>query len=70
MTQPKQIREKTDKYYHCIHKIPKIVQGPVVRTPVGANPGLNFNLGFFIFLSKALSRIFPLFFLEYPIIKL
>ena len=34
-----------------------IVQGPVGRTPVSANPGLNFNPGFFIFLSKALSRI-------------
>ena len=32
-------------------------QGPVVRTRVSANPGLNFNSGFFIFLSKALSRI-------------
>ena len=32
-------------------------QGPVVRTPVSANSGLNFNPGFFIFLSKALSRI-------------
>ena len=31
--------------------------GPVVRTPVNANPGLNFNPGFFFFLSKALSRI-------------
>jgi len=31
--------------------------GPVVRTPVSANPGLNFNPGFFFFLSKALSRI-------------
>ena len=31
--------------------------GPVVRTPVSANPGLNFNPGFFIFLSKALSQI-------------
>ena len=29
----------------------------VVRTPVSANPGLNFNLGFFFFLSKALYRI-------------
>ena len=29
--------------------------GPVVQTPVSANPGLNFNLGFFIFLLKALS---------------
>ena len=33
------------------------VLGPVVRTPVSANPGLNFNPGFFIFLSKALSLI-------------
>ena len=32
-------------------------QGPVVRAPVSANPGLNFNPGFFIFLSNALSRI-------------
>jgi len=31
--------------------------GPVVRTPVSANPGLNFNPGFFSFLSKALSWI-------------
>ena len=31
--------------------------GPVARTPVSANQGLNFNPGFFIFLSKALSRI-------------
>ena len=31
--------------------------GPVVRSPVSANPGLNFNPGFFFFLSKALSRI-------------
>ena len=37
--------------------IPASVQGPVVRTPVGANPGLNFNPGFFFFFSKALSRI-------------
>ena len=33
------------------------LQGPVVRTPVSANPGLNFNPGFPIFLSKALSGI-------------
>ena len=31
--------------------------GPVVRTPVSASPGLNFNPGFFIFLSKALSLV-------------
>ena len=40
-----------------------ILQGPVVRTRVSANPGLNFNRGFFFFLSKALSRIiFSIFF--------
>ena len=33
------------------------VQGPVVRTPVSANLGLNFNPGFFFFLSKAHYRI-------------
>ena len=39
---------------NCItHYIP----GPVVWMPVSANPGLNFNPGFFFFLSKALSRI-------------
>ena len=32
-------------------------RGPVVRTPVSANLGLNFNLGFFFLLSKAVSRI-------------
>ena len=32
-------------------------QGPVVRTPVSANPGLNFNLGFVFFFSQVLSRI-------------
>ena len=32
------------------------VQGPVVRRPITANPGLNFNLGFFVFCSKAFSR--------------
>ena len=31
--------------------------GPGVRTPVSANPGFNFNPGFFFLLSKALSRI-------------
>ena len=31
--------------------------GPVVRTPVSANQGLNFNPAFFFFLSKALYRI-------------
>ena len=31
--------------------------GPVVQMPVSANPGLNFNPGFFFFLSKAHYRI-------------
>ena len=43
--------------------------GPVVRTPVRANPGLNLNPGFLMFLSKTLSPIISLFFLEYPITK-
>ena len=33
------------------------IQGPVVRTPVTANLGLNFNPSFFFLLLKALSRI-------------
>ena len=43
------------------------LQGPVVRTTsVSANPGLNFNLGFFFFLSKAFSWIiFSIFFRVY-----
>ena len=45
-------------------------QGPVVRTPVSANPGLNFNPGFFFFLSKALLRIIFSIFLAYLNIKL
>ena len=44
--------------------------GPVVRTPVSDNPGLNFNPGYFFFLSKALSRIRFSAVLKYPIIKL
>ena len=37
--------------------------GPDVRRPISANPGLNFNLGFFFFCSKAFSRIiFSIFF--------
>ena len=31
--------------------------GPVVWRPISANPGLNFNLGFFFFCSKVFSRI-------------
>ena len=32
------------------------MQGRVVQRPVSANPGLNFNPGFFFFSSKAFSR--------------
>ena len=42
----------------CYEREPGTVNNllcPVVRTPVSANPGLNFNPGFFFFLSKALS---------------
>ena len=31
----------------------EIEQGPVVRRPISANPGLNFNAGLFFFSSKA-----------------
>ena len=31
------------------------LQGPVVQRPISANPGLNLNLGFFFFCSKAFS---------------
>ena len=33
-----------------------IQQGPVVRKLISANLGLNFNLGFFSFFSKAFSQ--------------
>ena len=33
------------------------LQGPVVRTPVSSNPGLNIIEGFFYVSSKALSKI-------------
>ena len=39
------------------------VQGPVVRRPISANPGLNFNPGLFFFSTKTFSRtIFSIFF--------
>ena len=47
----------------------KILPGPVVRKRVSASPGLNFNLGFFFVLTKALSRIIFFIFLACPIIK-
>ena len=43
-----------------IHSLNNREKDPVVRTPVGTNPALNFNLGvgfFFFFSSTALSRI-------------
>ena len=47
-------------------KLKKItIQGPVVRKPVSANPGLNFNLGFFfLFIKSTLSDNFLYFFLN------
>ena len=53
MTAPVSQRKKMKNYQHAY----VISQGPVVRTPVSANLGLNFNPGFFFFSSKALSRI-------------
>ena len=55
--------------YHYPH-LGSTLLGPVVRMLVSANPGLNFNQGFFFFSSKALTRIIFYIFLEYPIIKL
>ena len=52
-----QISINLGKTFLRISRIGNIDLGPVVRTPVRANPGLNFNPGFFFFLSKALSRI-------------
>ena len=46
-----------------------VLQGPVVRRPMSANPGLNFNAGFFFFCSKTPRKI-SLLFLEHKIIKL
>ena len=37
---------------------------PVVRRPISANPGLNFNPGLFFFSSKHFLGQFSLFFLE------
>ena len=45
------------------------LQGPVVRRPISANPGLNFNLGFFFFCSKVFFRVISSLLLEHPIIK-
>ena len=46
------------------------VLGQVVQRPINANPGLEFNPGFFFVCSRAVSRIFSLLFLEHPINKL
>ena len=53
-----------------IHVHVRVALGPVVQTLVNANLGLNFNPGFFFFLSKALSQTIFSIFLAYPIIKL
>ena len=36
-------------FQHVLTKFFEIELGPVVRTPVSANPGLNFNPAFFFF---------------------
>ena len=46
-----------DYDYEIFSILSSTQQGPVVRTPVSANPGLNFNPGFLFLLSRALSRI-------------
>jgi len=56
-------KEKLRKKYRPIADVISRAQGPVVRTPVSAYQGINFNPGFFFFLLKALSRIvFPVLF--------
>ena len=45
---------RTVRVYHLLSSL---LLGPVVRTPFSANPGLNFNQGFFFFSSKELSRV-------------
>ena len=50
-------KENTHILNVCLNCLMQRYQGPFVRTRVSASPGLNFNPGFFIFLSKALSRI-------------
>ena len=46
----------TDTQARRIIRVSNIDQGRVVRRPVSANPGLNFNPGLFFFSSKAFSR--------------
>ena len=36
-----------------------VLQGPLVRRPISANPGLNLNPGFFFFCSKTSRKNFP-----------
>ena len=53
-------RRQTFKVLHKLAILERINfsnQGPVVQRPISANPGLNFNLGFFFFCSEAFSRI-------------
>ena len=38
------------------------MRGPVVKRPISANPGLNFNPSFFFFCSKVFSRVISSFF--------
>ena len=45
------------KHQGSLRRRCNLTLGPVVRRLISANPGLNFNLGFFFFCSKAFSRI-------------
>ena len=51
------------RYFLLDSTLSLFTQGPVVQRPITANPGLKFNPGLFLFLSKAFSRtIFSLLF--------
>ena len=50
-------RSRADILAYFYNKLPGQPYYTVVRRPISANPGLNFNLGFYFFCSKAFFRI-------------
>ena len=57
MTSEKQVKNSVLRTMYHYPDLSNTVLGPVVRTPVSANPGLIFNQGFFFLSSKTLTRI-------------